>query len=490
MRSRCSRSTSPPRRKSASVSSGKLKKIEASGGTPQTLCDAPGPRGGSWGAAGTILFSAYVGGEIDRVPETGGQPVKLAHLVARGVEFFRWPFFLPDGRHFLYFDFTGDERVRGIHVGSIDSPETSRLVAADAGAAYAPPGYLLFRVGDRLMKQLFDADRLRVMGEASPVVDDVWWDSLSTLATAVSVSGNGVLAYQTGGLSRSRLLWLDRAGREVGVAGPPGAYIEPALSPDGKWVAVTRGEPDSGRVNVWMIDLERGSLSPASSSHSAVPIWSPDGKRIAYATFPSGGVYVQEAHGGGGSKLLFPTKSFTPLSDWSRDGRFVFYDDVDWRTFHPNLEVRELQPGLSKRVSEATWDETTARLSPDGRWLAYGSNESGSNEIIVRSFPASGDRRQVSVGGGTQPAWRGDGRELFYISPDGRVMAVDIRTEPRFEAGTPRALFQTRILPLVEARNNYDVTADGQRFLVNSRRPEDASLPVTVVVPWVSGGRP
>lgn len=145
---------------------------------------------------------------------------------------------------------------------------------------------------------------------------------------------------------------------------------------------------------------------------------------------------------------------------------------------------------MSKRVSEATWDETTARLSPDGRWLAYGSNESGSNEIIVRSFPASGDRRQVSVGGGTQPAWRGDGRELFYISPDGRVMAVDIRTEPRFEAGTPRALFQTRILPLVEARNNYDVTADGQRFLVNSRRPEDASLPVTVVVPWVSGGRP
>jgi Tol biopolymer transport system component len=220
-----------------------------------------------------------------------------------------------------------------------------------------------------------------------------------------------------------------------------------------------------------------------------VPVWNPDGRSLAYAN-AAGGVFVQEAHGGGGPKLLFPTKSFTPLSDWSRDGRLFFYDDVDWRTSHPNLEVRELQPAVSKRVSEATWGENSARLSPDGRWLAYASLESGDLEIMVRSFPGGGERRQVSAGGGAQPAWRGDGKELFYVSPDGKIMAADIRTEAGLEVGAPRALFQTRILPLVEARNNYDVTRDGQRFLVNSRRPEDALLPITVIAPWVSGAKP
>ena len=316
---------SPDGRTIAFFAQGKLKKIDPSGGAPQTLCDAPGARGGTWSPAGTILFSAFAGGEIDRVAETGGAPIKLAQLVARGVEFFRFPYFLPDGRHFLYFDITEDASVRGIHVGSVDSPQTSRVVAAFASAAYASPGYLLYRIGDRLMKQPFDADNLRVTGEASPVVEDVWWDSLSTLATAFTVSGNGVLAYQKGGLASTQMVWFDRSGRELGAVGPPGAYIEPALSPDGKWLALTRGEPESFRVNVWTLDLERGNLSPVTSSDFFVadPVWSPDGRNIAFST-ASGGVYVRAAHGGDAARLLFPTKAFAPGSDWSRRRSIVF----------------------------------------------------------------------------------------------------------------------------------------------------------------------
>ncbi|HEV2063749.1 MAG TPA: hypothetical protein VGS00_04285, partial [Thermoanaerobaculia bacterium] len=168
-------------------------------------------------------------------------------------------------------------------------------------------------------------------------------------------------------------------------------------------------------------------------------------------------------------------------------GRFLFYEMIDWKTYHANLAVRDLTTGQSRPILETKSNENGARLSPDGRWLAYFSDESGSEEVFIRSFPASSDRSQVSAGGGAQPRWRGDGKELFYVSPDGKIMSVEIRTEPKLQAQTPRALFSTRILPLIEARNNYDVTADGQRFIVNSRRAEDAFLPITVVVNWRRG---
>ena len=411
--------------------------------------------------------------------------------MAHGTEFFRFPIFLPDGRHFLYFYVSEKASVRGIYVGSVESPETSRLVPAYASAAYAPPGYLLYRVGDRLMKQPFDANRLRITGEASPVVEDVWWDSLSTLATAFSVSGSGVLAYQKGGLSSTQLLWLDRSGRELGTVGPPGAYIEPALSPDGKWVAVTRGERDSFRVNIWMIDLERGSLSPVSSSDffTAGSVWKPDGRSLAYANV-EGGAYVQETHGGAGATLLFPTKSFTPLSDWSRDGRLIFYDEVDWRTSHSNLQVRDLQAGVSKRVNEAGWSEVTARLSPDGRWLAYQSDESGDSEIFVPEFS---ERRRAPAGVGRwrEPAGLESRRHggLLHFAGQQAHGCGDVE-RGRVRGGPAQALFPRRIHPLVEARNHYDVTRDGQHFVVNSRRPEDASLPIPVIAAWMPGARP
>jgi len=476
---------SPDGRSLAFFAQGKLKKIDASGGLPQTLCDAAAARGGSWGSAGTIVFSANAGGEMDRVAETGGRASTLPQLTSKSGVSFRWPSFLPDGRHFLYFAVGNDAASTGVSVASLDSKETSLLAVGNSGAVYVAPGSILYRNGDRLMRQPFDLRRLRATGEATPVVDDLWWDTVSTLATAFSASPTGVLAYQRGGLGLSRLILYDRSGRELGSVGPEGAYIEPALSPDGRWAAVGRAEPGAQESVIWMIDLERGSatrLAFEPAFATTTPVWSADGRRVLYSAYPSGEVFVREAHGAEKAKLLFKAPTFRPLDDWSRDGRYLFYEEIDWSSFHFNVGVRDLRSGTERRVLDAPFNQMGARLSPDGRWLAHESQESGISEVFVRSFPEANVQVQISAGGGSQPRWRADGRELFYVSPDRKVMAADVVTSGKFEAGTPHALFQTRILPPVEARNHYDVTSDGQRFVVNSRRPEDASLSITVVV--------
>ncbi len=470
---------------------GKLKRIEAAGGSLLVLCDAANPRGGSWGSRGTIVFSIAIGGEIQRVSENGGQAAAVPPLTAQKGNTYRWPSFLPDGRHFLYYFLGQDPDSSGIHVASLDAKQTTRLVFAETGAVYVAPGFLLYRSGDRLMGQRFDLDRLRLTGEAFSVVDHVWWDAAATGGMAASASGTGVLACETGGAAVSRLLWYDRSGRELDTIRPDGAYWEPTLSPDDRWLAIPRMDPEKVASSLWTIDLERGSLARVSSQALvATPLWSSDGRRIVYSSYLSGEVFVRDARGAESEKLLFKNESFTPLDDWSRDGRFLFYDTLDWKTFHSDVWMRDLQTGTSRAVLQAQFDQAGARLSPDGRWLAYESDESGTFEVSVRSFPELGERRQISVGGGRQPRWRGDGKELFFVSPDRKIMAVEIRPGSPFEAGAPRALFQTRILPQVEARNHYDVTADGQRFLVNSRRPEDAALPITVLAPWSPGAHP
>lgn len=478
---------SPDGQSIAFFAQGKLKRIDPSGGSARTLCDAAGARGGSWGSRGTIVFAVAVGGQMKVVGESGGEPRSLAHLTSRAGEVYRWPTFLPDGNHFLYFALLGGADRTGVWVGSVDSGEKKSLALADSGAIYVPPGHLLYRNGDRLLRQSFDPVRLRATGDAVPLVEDVWWDGISTLATAFSASGD-VLAYQTGGLVETRVLLYERSGRELAALGPPGQYAEPALSPDGRWLAIIRIESGARLPQVWIIDLERGGLSRVSSQTSfspATPLWSSDGRQIAYALFPTGEVYVRDAQGVEKEKLLYKSPSFAPLDDWSRDGRYLFREVIDSRTFHFDVALRDLKTGADRPVLTATFNQSGARLSPDGRWLAYESQESGATEIVVRSFPGAGDRRQVSVGGGSQPRWRGDGKELFFVSPDRKIMSVEVRNAPAFEAGAPRALFQTRILPAVEARNHYDVTSDGQRFVVNSRRPDDALLPITAVTGWM-----
>ena len=435
------------------------------------------------------MFSSNIGGELHRVSENGGQPTALPPPISKEAFTYRWPAFLPDGRHYLYNLFGPDDGVSGIHVASLDSGKAVRLVASDSGAIYAAPGFLLYPSGGRLMGQRFDADRLRLTGDAFPIIDHLWWDSIATGATAVSVSETGLLACQTGGSSVSRLLWYDRSGRELGPVGPDGAYWEPTLAPDDRWLAVSRMDPEKLVASIWTIDLERGITSRLTSQTlmSTTPLWSADGRKVIFAIFPSGEVYIRDSRGAESEKVLFRPPGFAPLDDWSRDGRFVFYEDFNIKRFHLDVGVIDLNAGTMRPLLQAAFNQAGARLSPDGRWLAYESDESGEYEVFVRSFPDPGEKRQVSVGGGRQPRWRRDGKELFYVSPDRKITSVELRPGPPFEAGKPRVLFQTRILPQVEARNHYDVTADGQRFIVNSRRPEDALLPITVVVNWKRG---
>jgi eukaryotic-like serine/threonine-protein kinase len=473
---------------------GKLKRVELSGGAPRILCDAASPRGGSWSPTGTIVFSANVGGQIQTVSETGGQPRVLAHLTSRKGEVYRWPVFLPDGRHFLYYIAYGDANVIGGYVTSLDSSETHRILPdADAAVAYAPPGYLIYRSGDRLMSRPFDVGAMRSTGDASPIVEDVWWDGISTLATGFSVSTSGVLAYQTGGLSESQLVLYDRTGKELGNVGSPAAHFEPLFSPDGRSVAVSRGvKQGSWLTETWLADLGRGTMTRLPTEpglNSVTAVWNPDGRRIAFASPPSGDVFVRDTRNPDKPKLLFQLPAFSPLDDWSRDGRYIAYDAIDWKTFRFDLWVRDLQTNTNRPLIATSSNEFGAAISPDGRRIAYVSDESGADEISVQTFPEGKDRQQVSVGGGTQPKWRGDGREIFYVSPDRKIMAIDVHPGEPFETGAPHALFATRILPLVEARNHYDVTADGQRFVVNSRRPEDSTLPITVVVGWAPEGK-
>jgi eukaryotic-like serine/threonine-protein kinase len=485
---------SPDGRSIAFFADGKLKRIDAAGGTARLLCDAGAARGGAWGADGKIVFSANVGGSMNLVSDSGGLSRPLPQLTSRHGEVYRWPSFLPDGRHFLYYVGYGDANILGAYEGSVDSSETHRVAPdADAAAVYAPPGYLIYRSGDRLMSRPFDAGAMRTTGDATPIVEDVWWDGISTLATGFAVSSTGLLAYQTGGLSATHLLLYDRTGKELRSVGPPGAYFEPMFSPDGHFIAVSRGVKQRAFVTeTWLADLARGNMTrlPLDPGfNSATVLWSPDGRRIAFASFPRGEVFVRDIHSSVKPKLLFQMPAFSPLDDWSRDGRYILYEAIDWKTFAFDLAFRDLQTGTNRPLIATSANESGGALSPDGRWVAYLSDESGADEIFVQSFPGGSDRQQVSVGGGTQPRWRGDGRELFYVSSDRKVMAVDVRAGERLETGTPHALFQTRIFPLVEARNHYDVTADGQRFVVNSRRLEDATLPITVVSGWAPEGK-
>ena len=478
---------SPDGRSIAFFADGKLKRVDSLGETPRTLCNAVMARGGSWGANGKIVFSDKAGGSMVLVSENGGQPRPLP-VPSAGEELLRWPSFLPDGRHFLYCVLGGPDG-RGVHVGSVDSKESTRVVPdADAGAMYSPPGYLLYRSGDRLMSRPFDADKMRTAGDATPIVEDVWWDGISTLATAFSVSANGVLAYQTGGLAVSRLLLYDRAGKEIGPIGPPAAYFEPLFSPDARSLVVSRGIKEQAMLtDTWIADIARGTMTRLSMErqNTATALWSPDGSQIAFTVFPDGEVFVRDSHGAGKPKILFRPPSFSPLEDWSRDGRYIFFTTIDFKSMRFSSGVHDLNEKTSRElIPGSSANASNTVLSPDGRWMAYVSDESGAWEIYVRSFPAGSDRQQVSVNGGSQPRWRGDGRELFYVAPDRKIMSVDVRQEERLEAGAPRPLFQTRIVPLVEARNHFDVTRDGQRFVVNSRRPEDAAQPITVVVGW------
>lgn len=484
---------SPDSRFVGFFSGGKLKKIEVTGGPAQTLCDAPDGLGGAWNRDGVIVFAPKSGDALYRVSASGGTPASLTTLDASRKEVSHYlPRFLPDGRHFLYFANSAQRENAGIFVGSLDSTETKSLLNADTHAEYSPPGYLLFLRERTLMAQGFDAGKLELMGEQFPVAEHVDRLPSNFFFSLFSVSETGVLVYRSGTAGNAQLAWFDRGGKQLGTVGPPGPYFNPCLSPDEKRLAVGRWDQQGGPGDIWLIELGRDTPTRFTfdPGHDTSPIWSSDGSRIVFGASRDGprNLYQKASSSAGNDEALLKSDNQKVATDWSADGRFILYEEYFPKT-GADLWVLPVSGGQKPfPFLQTEFREIQGQFSPDGKWIAYVSNESGTWQVYVRSFPASGGKWQVSTAGGGQPRWRRDGRELFYIGPGSRLMTVEVKGGvASFEAGVPKALFELRITDMTFHRNSYVVAADGQRFLVTSRLEEAASTPTTVVLNWTAG---
>lgn len=469
------------------IAGGELRKLDLAGGAAQTLCRLPSDVnsifGGTWSRDGVILFSDVAG--IYRVPATGGEPA----LALRSDQplLYRLPAFLPDGRHFFFLK-TPRQGVAEIHLAALDSQETTRLLAADSQARYAN-GHLLFARAGALVAQSFDAGSLKLTGEPFVVADKVRVASQFGRAF-FSVSDNGSLVYDPNALTNNQqLTWVDRAGRPLGTVGPPDQYETPRLSPDGKRLAVLRRDPRTRTWDIYVIDLARGAGSRLTfdPGDDLLPVWSPDDSRIAWGTKRDGAfqIYQKLASGIGQEELLLKADAPIFPDSWSADGRFLLYYRLDPKT-RQDLWVLPLagdrQPAL---FLQTPFTDTNGRFSPDGRWIAYTSDDQGRYEVNVQPFPASGGKWQISTGG-QLPCWRSDGKELYYLSLDGKLMAVEVKPGGSFEATAPRALFDLAPAWALGGTRSYTVTAAGDRFLFIRAREEAASLQFTVVTNWTA----
>jgi eukaryotic-like serine/threonine-protein kinase len=470
---------------------GKLKKLDLDGGPAQTLCDAPSGRGGTWNKDGVILFtpSGQLGGGMYRIAASGGEPTLVSSPdKSRGEQSHRWPFFLPDGKHFLYVSFDGRSAGRSgaIYVGSLDSNDKRLVTTATSNTAYAAPGYLLYYRDKTLFAQHFDINKFEPSGEPAPILTEI--EYLPRVGRAgFAVSGGGLLVAQNSSeVSLSQLIWFDRQGNQIGVVGKPDVYANVSLSPDGKSVAVDKTDTGNQNTDVWIYQLQsdttkRVTFDPAID---AMPVWSPDASQLAFTSSRQNvfDLYLKNADGAQAEKPVEHVDVDEYPNDWSRDGRYILYTrgkDLWFLTF-PELK--------STLFLKATSTLKNGHLSPDGKWVAYASNESGKWEIYVTSFPEARGKWQVSSRGGEQPRWRGDGKELFYLSSDGTVMAVPVTEGINFDAGAPVALFQAnaRETAATTEQTFYDVSRDGQRFLINTEVREAEVKPLTVVLNWAA----
>jgi serine/threonine protein kinase len=477
---------------------GTMKKVAISGGSPETLCNVALASEASWGADGVILFSPSTLNPISKVSDAGGAPSQVTTLdQSLGEAAHGYPWFLPDGRHFLYISFRAATTTElWLCVGSLDSKETNCLQRVDSPVAYAPPGDLLYLRGATLMAQPFDAQRQKITGDAVPLADSVRPFLLSSAATAVpsfSVSENGVLSYIVGGPpDQFDLQWFDRSGKNLGMLGQPAGYSGPALSPDGTRVAVAITDPQVKARDLWVFDLKRGTNSRLTfdPADELAPIWSRDSGQILFSSELKGGrdIYQKAASGLGDSQLVFQsTDQRKSVNDWSPDGRYVVYDLSTPPTslwVLPLFGDRKPFPFI-----KGAYDAREARFSPNGRFIAYTSNETGNYEVYVQTFPDRSGKWQVSTAGGTYPVWRRDGKELYFVS-GGKLMAVDVATDgPKFEAGIPKPLFAADFRP-GNWSSVYAPTADGQRFLAVTTVEQQSISPITVVTNWPADLKP
>jgi Tol biopolymer transport system component/DNA-binding winged helix-turn-helix (wHTH) protein len=489
---------SPDSRSIGFFADGKLKTVQIAGGPPIVLTDTTFAMGGSWSRDNVILFAQQPSPHgLMRVSSAGGVPTVATTIdKMAGEDVHRWPHFLPDGRHFIYTAVTGTccpaATPSVIRIGSLDQPSGhTSLFQAESSVVYAS-GHLIFAQDDTLMARPFDPDTRQLQGEAFPLAERVSREG--TRYVGASVSQNGVLVYgQADADAPRQLTWFDRDGHVLGTAGDPAPYVGIALAPDERRAAVTLETGSPENVDVWLIDIARNIRSRVTvhPGQDESPLWSPDGARIVFQSSRSRQAVAMRqvsAHDPGTDELLLegPSASFTMMpTGWSADGRFIAYT-----TRGSNVWILPLFGDRKPfAFAETPFIEASAVFSPDGRWIAYTSNEGGQPDVYVQSFPGPGAKSQVSRDGGTHPVWRADGRELFYLAADGTMMAVPVRTGRSFDAGRPQALFASNAWKL-RLTQVYAVTKDGQRFLVNAMPPTSAvAAPLTVVLNWMASIR-
>jgi Tol biopolymer transport system component len=480
---------SPDSRSIAFFSAGKLKRVEVSGGAPQTLCEVKNAGGGSWNREGVIIMAPTNGGALYRVPATGGVPTALTTVDQSRGEISHWlPQFLPDGHHFLYYVSRRQAGESGLYVGSLSDKATQHALSSDYNAVYAA-GYLLFVRNGALMGQVFDTSALKLVGEPFLIAEQV---KTYNIVPHLSVAENGTLVFQSGGAQAPQLVWFDRSGKQLGTVGEPADYSNPSLAPDGKRLAVGVRDPKTEKRDIWLFDLARGARSrftfdPADDLN---PVWSKDGGRIYFTSDRKGqrDIFQKKVNAAEEEELISTSSEIKNVCDLAPDGRLLIYNTNPRResndTTRNDLWLLPLEGERNpKPFLKTQFMEDQAVISPDGRWVAYRSDESGRDEIYVATFPQLGGKWQVSVDGGAEPQWRRDGKELFFTGADRKLMAAEVKTGAgAFEAEAPKLLFET---PLTDpVRNRYVVTGDGQQFLIITRL--SAPAPINVVLNWTA----
>jgi Tol biopolymer transport system component len=439
---------------------------------------------GTWNREGTILFPGLTPPGIYRVSDKGGDPVRILTADSSRKEVaLIWPQFLPDGRRFLYQASRGEIEARDLCVSRLDSKESRDVVGQlHSRVEYAPPGHLLYAREGALFAQPFDEKKARFSGEPTLLAESVHYHYGPSHA-AFSVSRTGVVAYQAA-RRPTRLVWFDRAGKEVGGLGQPSVTSGLRISPDGGRVAAAIVDPRTGTADVWVFELERGVSTRLHSSavDEKSPVWSSDGTKLLYRSDHRGppDVYEITVAEPGSERLVLQQPGVQQPEDVSRDGRLLAYLNDTQAT----AEIRLLS--LTRGAQPTPWlripfNVSSPRFSPDGRWIAYESDESGTPEVYVALTESAGGKKRLSPAGGRQPRWRGDGKELDYVASDGSLMAVPVTLGLRLEAGPPVALF--RVETDVE---NYDVTPDGNRFLVSTRLEKLPESPLRVILNWAA----
>ena len=483
---------SPDSRSIGFFAGGKLKTIEAAGGPAQILCDAPTPRGGTWGRGGDIVFSADFRGGLSRIPSSGGTPAPATKLDAAHHTTHRWPWFLPDGKHFLYLaanHANPRSADSAIYVGSLEGGEDRRLMAS-YGSVETVPGWLLTVRDNNLTAMPFDEDRATVSLPGVSVASDANFDA-GVWRGVFTVSRTGLLAYQlTREGAGGQLTWFDMSGHATGTIGERSESYSLRLSPDGRRATVIQGDPNN---DIWIYELERGVRTRLTTNAQVLPspVWSPDGSEIlfvggnAISSNPDYVVATLPSFGAGEKKIVFRSPVRIETTDWSRDGRYVLFDRGNIGA--TDIWAVELaKPDKPFPLVQTPFLDTTGLFSPDGRWVAYISMQTGTWELFVTAFPAGGAPYQVSASGGRLPFWSADGKTLYFIGAKNELMAVEVDGRgPRFEIRAPKPLFPLPVFVGPRLASAYAITSDGKRLLANAA-PDVAEPRIALVSNWTA----